>query len=65
MTAYLAQKVAGVTNFDCQLHCIWNQLNYKLVGAPIEDFLDQFIMSKNIHPNCIWHLLVTAQMKGQ
>lgn len=45
-SVYLVQKMAMVANLDHQLHCIWNQLNYKLLGTPMEDSLDQIIRGR-------------------
>lgn len=64
MSVYLVQKMAMVANLDHQLHCIWNQLNFKLLGTPREDFLDQILRGRKIHPFCVWHLRVTAQVEG-
>lgn len=45
-SVYLVQKMAMVANLDHQLHCIRNQLNYKLLGTPMEDSLDQIIRGR-------------------
>ena len=64
MSVYLVQKMFMVANLDRQIHCIWNQLNYKFLSTPMEDFLDQTIRGRKIHPYCMWHLLVKAQVEG-
>lgn len=38
-----------MVNFDCQLDCTWDQLEHKLLGTSVRDFLGKIIWSREDH----------------
>lgn len=52
-----------MVNFGCQFHCIWNQLNPKLLGTPVRDFFHQTVWSRKSHLKSGWHILEAAQIQ--